>query len=146
MKRALGLVFGLAAFGAVACGSSGSGDTGSGGSSGAGGTGASSGAGGGAADAQSDAPPPGEGCAKAGGTCGCAGGCGPGFHSAPGPLLYDCPQPCDTCGACSQECCLPDVADAGSDGGCEGSFSCLCGTAVCVDGGWECQGSCADAG
>ncbi|MCC7540340.1 MAG: hypothetical protein IT379_29255 [Deltaproteobacteria bacterium] len=62
------------------------------------------------------------GCEAAGGTCGCAGGCGPGFHPAPAPLLDMCPQPCDTCGACSQQCCLPDEeADAGGPGPCGGA-------------------------
>lgn len=57
----------------------------------------------------------GTGCVDAGGVCGCAGSCATGFHPADPPLLTDCPQPCDTCGACSQECCLPD-ADAGAGG------------------------------
>jgi len=55
-------------------------------------------------------------CVQAGGMCGCAGGCNPGYHPAAPPLLDQCPQPCDLCGACSQQCCLPD-ADAGSDAG-----------------------------
>jgi len=57
----------------------------------------------------------GTGCVKAGGMCGCGGGgCQPGYHPAPRPLLDDCPQPCPTCGGCSQQCCLKDE-DAGSD-------------------------------
>ncbi|MEZ4220057.1 MAG: hypothetical protein R3B13_03940 [Polyangiaceae bacterium] len=114
----------------------------SGSSGGSGGSGGQSGTGGGTGDAQV----PGQGCAKAGGMCGCAGGCNPGYHPAPSPLLSDCPQPCDTCGGCSQECCLPDATDGGVDAGCQGSFSCLCGNAVCVNGQWQCEGSCADGG
>ncbi len=141
MVSARGLVLGLAVSLVVACGSSGSGGSG---------TGGSTGSGGGTSDAKADSPPPGQGCVQAGGVCGCAGGCDPGYHLAPAPLTNDCPQPCDTCGGCSQQCCLPNAAEAGSDaggdGGCTGSFSCLCGNPVCVNGKWECEGSCADSG
>ncbi len=62
----------------------------------------------------SDGPAPGAGCAKAGGMCGCAGSCNPGYHPATGALLFDCPQPCPGCGGCGQQCCLKDD-DAGAD-------------------------------
>lgn len=51
-------------------------------------------------------------CADVGGTCGCAGTC-----ADPHPDSYSlCPQPCDGCGACSEECCVPDAVDAGGTG------------------------------
>lgn len=76
---------------------------------------------GGARDADAvDAPVGPSACEAAGGMCGCAGGCAAGSHPAPAPLLDACPQPCDGCGACGQQCCLPDV-DAGVPTGCGGA-------------------------
>lgn len=71
-----------------------------------------------------DAPEGPSACVIAGGVCGCAGGCSPGYHPAPAPLLDACPQPCDGCGACSQQCCLPDDAGVPSS----------CGGATCTGG------------
>lgn len=117
MSRALGVVvvLGLVQLSLpIGCSSSenseGAGSGGSAGSAGSatggatGGNGASSGTGGSGATTS---------CADLGGQCQCAGGCETGFHSAG---LVDCPQPCDGCGACGQECCVPDVSDAGADG------------------------------
>src|SRR5215208_4912984 len=93
-------------------------------------------------DAAFDAPQSDpQGCSRGGGQCGCAGSCQPGFKPAPSPLLFACPQPCDQCGACSMQCCVPESSEpdaAANDGGCTGSFSCLCGNAICVDGQWTC--------
>ncbi len=100
MKRVLGTAFALWLLWPIACGSNSSDGTG-----GAGGNDAGTDA---ASDASSDAQVPGESCEKTGGMCGCAGSCNPGYHPATGTLLMACPQPCDTCGACSQQCCLPD--------------------------------------
>jgi hypothetical protein len=64
-------------------------------------------------------------CMTGGGTCGCAGGCAPGFKHGTAAQDNACPQPCDGCGACSEWCCVPDptttsdagdAADAPSDG------------------------------
>jgi hypothetical protein len=98
-------------------------------------------------------------CAGMGGMCTCAGGCPSGFHPAPAPLYTSgCPQPCDTCGACSQGCCLPDE-DAGpndaspndassdvpmmsctTDDDCGGTLgSCCCGE--CLVPGAACAGT-----
>src|SRR5205814_3668350 len=46
-----------------------------------------------------------------GGTCQCAGGpCPAGTHASRGT----CPQPCPTCGGCSESCCEPGEVDAGT--------------------------------
>ncbi len=66
-------------------------------------------------DAKADAPPPGPNtCVEAGGRCQCAGGCDRGFLRGSFAEDNACPQPCPTCGGCSQWCCKPDP-DAGSD-------------------------------
>lgn len=121
----------LAALAACACSGSG-GTTGTGGTGGAassGGTGAVSGGGGNSGNGASAGTGGGSGgsvsCAALGGQCQCAGGCSTGFHSAG---AADCPQPCAGCGACSQECCVPDAADSGTDAG---SLFEQCGSGVC---------------
>ena len=53
-------------------------------------------------------------CEGLGGICGCVGGCAAGTRADPRSSL--CPQPCDTCGGCSQECCLPEDAGAADAG------------------------------
>ncbi len=90
--------------------------------------------------AASDAPEGPSACVMAGGTCGCAGGCAPGFHPAPAPLLDACPQPCDGCGACGQQCCLPD--DAGVPSTCSGATCALperCVHPCCGGAGPSCE-------
>jgi len=57
-----------------------------------------------------------DGCIKAGGQCNC--GCEGGFVLADPPLRDACPQPCDQCGACSPQCCMPaPPTDGGADAG-----------------------------
>jgi len=56
-----------------------------------------------------------DGCVKAGGECAC--GCSDGFALADPPLRDECPKPCDGCGICSAQCCMPSgPADGGADG------------------------------
>lgn len=71
------------------------------------------------ADTRVDAPT-GNACQEAGGQCGCAGGCPTGSRHGNSVEDNACPQPCPTCGACSQWCCIPepsDPGDAATDGG-----------------------------
>ncbi|MCC6897799.1 MAG: hypothetical protein IT377_02430 [Polyangiaceae bacterium] len=117
----------LGALIALACSSSGT-TNGTGGATGSGGNGATSGSGGAGGSAASSGTGGGTGggvsCVQLGGQCQCAGGCGTGYHSAG---AADCPQPCAGCGSCSEECCVPDASDAGTDG----SLFEQCGSGVC---------------
>jgi hypothetical protein len=70
-----------------------------------------------ASDAPVDTTPPAASCVVAGGQCGCAGGCPGGTHHGSAAEDNSCPQPCDGCGACSEWCCLPDLASDAGDAG-----------------------------
>lgn len=70
--------------------------------------------------------PSGQRCEAAGGNCGCS--CGDPFP-IDAPEHNDCPQPCATCGACSQFCCLPDPD-------CDATRGCI---KLCQGDDCECQ-------
>jgi hypothetical protein len=98
--RILAAVVGIVGIAACSSGD----ETGTGGSGGTAGTGGAAGSAGAGGASSND-------CVRSGGICECS--CGPG--TAPDSARANaCPQPCPTCGRCSDQCCMPTTIVCGT--------------------------------